>query len=286
MTIYRYKNFIPGDGFKINPKAFTEDIFNFFNNYIENIYFEKKEKEEEDKKVLNKFYKEFKNKIVNYQIWYENATYNHCCYIYTDLNKININRICGRRIDKKSNQDNINKYFCAEHDRDHRKNKSKKIKINEKKRCNIICNNGKRCKYTYLKNGICEKHIKYGKNNNNVYICKYDIKNLKIIEKSNKNYGKLYYNKEININHLKVKPSEDISSKMVDIIKSPIISAPILKNKLELHIKPINKYMENIKQNIIKNIETIDDEYKLIYLYNFTNNIQSPGQNHKRTIIS
>jgi hypothetical protein len=302
MTKFIFKNYIPKEDIKVRPTALVNEIYKLLDIEIEDNSYEDIISIN-NLKIIKNLYKKIKILLVNYHFWNNIASYDFCCYQYkyTKENKDeDIGKICGRRIDTKHHKEDRQKYLCAEHNRNHRKNNAKSINVNNDKRCYIICNNNKRCKYTYESNGICRKHIKKGKNNNNIYICKLDINRIKIIEKSNKNYVRLFYNKEIKINPLK-----DKSLKNTDV-KKPIILTPVLDNKSLIfeiclenkenqklphkgnyRLKPINNYIENLKKNIINIISELDDEYQLIYLYNFiNNNKKSPGLINKRTITS
>jgi hypothetical protein len=194
MTKFRSKSFIPKNNMNIRPNSLVNNISTYIENYIDNQIHEK------DKIILNLLYKEMKNHISNFSFWESIAAYNFCCYIYTGLDDKGINKICGRRVDKKNEQDNINKYYCSEHDRNHRKYYSKPIHVKDiENNCKHINKTGTNCKYSSRIDGLCVKHYKYIYNIDIIQI----YKKIENISEFNKNYGniekemELLYNIEI-----------------------------------------------------------------------------------------
>ena len=163
MTIYRSSEFIPGNDIKIKTKYMVKEMYNIFDNYIDDLV------DDKQKTLVNNLYKIFKKNIRNRYFWYKISSNKFCCYEYTGLNEYNLARICNRRIDTKHDENDPDKYFCAEHNRNHRKNKSKSIKINEENRCSIIKKDGKQCKYNSRINSICCKHYKWKYNIDNIH---------------------------------------------------------------------------------------------------------------------
>ena len=163
MTNFNFKSYIPKQDIKVRPNTLVEEVFKLFNKEIKDNSFE----DITSKIRLNYityFYKEIKQLFVDYNFWKTVCSYDFCCYQFrSPKDKKDEGNICGRRINHKSNYDSkSNKFLCAEHDRNHRKNYSKPIeKKNNEKYCNHINRDGTSCKYTCKINGLCTKHYKY-----------------------------------------------------------------------------------------------------------------------------
>lgn len=257
MTKFRNKSFIPQTDIKIKPETFLKKIINFIDSYIDDTF------EEKNKKFLSIFLKEFKNFLKNYQLWYESATYNFCCYIYTDRIDKNINRICGRRIDKKNEQNNINMFFCSEHDREHRKKYSKPIQLKDGEiYCKHIKKDGNHCKYASKLDGLCVKHYKY-------------VYNIEIKEIYDK-IKKINYKTKIEIYTDKCK-DENIDKIYLDIdkfvLKTELKKIKIIDN-IYINSNPIKLYSYNKNETVrinydINDTQNIKSKNSFLSFYDF-----------------
>lgn len=256
MTNFTFESYIPKQDIKVRPTVLVDEIYKLIDIEIEDLSSEDITSKIK-LKYINYLYKKIKKLLINYNFWKNVCSYDFCCYQYRNPKKDidqNIGKICGRRIDKKKSYDsNSNKFFCSEHDRNHRKYHSKKIKIDENSRCYIILKNGSRCKYSCEKTGVCKKHIAAGKNNNHIYNVNINRK-IQIIDKyytNNSSSIKLisFYNeKEQNIN----KTSKNIIIEIEDNSFEDITS--------KKH-KKYEKSKENIKNSGIKKCIKINENY-------------------------
>lgn len=275
MTKYIFKDYIPKDDIKVKPRILVQEIYNLLDKEKNDNSFDDITSKN-NLKYINSLYKIMKKLLVNYDFWNRVAAYDFCCYQFRKTKEVDengeeiIGKICGRRIDIKHDKNDRQKYFCSEHNRKHKKLKAKPIKIDNKKRCYVICNNGDRCKYRYLTNGVCEKHLKYGKNNNKIYVYNLNINKIRIIEKTCKNYVKLFENKKLKLEPLEIKNT--------------------FNNNIISHISPVPMIIDNKKHDIIKIIDTINEEnkYKLLYIYKFLHEktTTTTSSIHKRTIMT
>jgi hypothetical protein len=174
MTRFKFNTYANKQDIKIRPKALINEIYNLFEDEIENISSFKDETSKIKLKSVNNIYKDIKKLLENYHFWNNICSYNFCCYQYRNpKNKDNEGKICGRRIDnKKSYDNNSNKYLCSEHDRNHRKYHSQHIKLKENEiQCININKDGSNCKYKSVLNNLCSKHnyYIYKINKHNIY---------------------------------------------------------------------------------------------------------------------
>ena len=163
MTNFKLQSYIPKQDIKVRPSAIVKELYNLLDMEIEDNSFEDITSKN-NLRYINKLYKKMKELLVNYHFWYNVSSYNFCCYQFRNpKNKNDIGKICGRRINTKNSYDcKSNKFFCSEHDRNHRKYHSKPIKIKENEiLCNHINKDGSNCKYSSKLNGLCTKHHKY-----------------------------------------------------------------------------------------------------------------------------
>jgi hypothetical protein len=98
MTIIRLSTYIPKNDIKIRPKYMLEEMYKVFEKYLEEI-------DPKNSIIIENLYKNFKEKVRSRYFWYEISSKNTCCYEYTGINKDNITKICGRRIDVKHAKD-------------------------------------------------------------------------------------------------------------------------------------------------------------------------------------
>jgi hypothetical protein len=163
MTNFIYPTYIFNRDIKIRPEILIEKIYKLINKEINDISFEDTTSKIQ-LKYITYLYKEIKQMFGNYHFWKEVCSYNFCSYqIRNPKDEKDKGKMCGRRIDKKLSYDNKSeKYFCSEHDRNHRKFHSKPIekKVNETY-CNNINKDGAECKHISKINGLCMKHHKY-----------------------------------------------------------------------------------------------------------------------------
>lgn len=152
-------------------------MYKIFIDFIEN------QIDEKCKKTIELLYKDFKAKIKNRQFWYRICSEDICCYEFTDRNINNLSIICGKRINRKYDKNDPNRYLCAEHNRLHRKTNSKSIQIKENEiYCKHIKKDGIHCKYSSKIEGYCSKHYKN----------KYNVNIKEVHNKINKKKYKTY----------------------------------------------------------------------------------------------
>lgn len=163
MTNFKFQSYIPKQDIKVRPSAIVKELYNLLDMEIEDNSFEDITSKN-NLRYINKLYKKMKELLVNYHFWYNVSSYNFCCYQFRNpKNKNDIGKICGRRINIKNSYDsNSNKFLCSEHDRNHRKNHSKPIKLKENEiLCTHINKDGTNCKYSSKINELCTKHYKH-----------------------------------------------------------------------------------------------------------------------------
>lgn len=291
--------------FKIYSKnliLFFKDYFNKKRIYIENEEIISKENNHKDLYKYKYYYELFNTiqiemyKQINENNFWYNLLSDYSCS-YKHVKGKNKGKLCQRSIYIEALH-KYGKYLCCRHiKKDYYQPKKNQIKIED--RCISINKYNEKCEITKKYGDYC---IHHKHNNNHKYICKIDIKKTNIIEKSNRNYVNIYKNKKdynnVDIlNILEIKKDVEKVDHKIDGISSPISLKPILKdeNKLIDNDTLMNKYnkslelleklkkedikiiKENDKLNILRNkifyiIPNIQDEYTLLYIYNFLNN--------------
>jgi hypothetical protein len=162
MTNFIYPTYIFNKDIKIRPEVLIDKIYKLINKEINDLTSEDIASQIK-LKYIKSIYKEIKQMFTNYHFWKEVCSYNFCSYQFRNPKDENDKgKMCGRRIDKKLSYDSQSeKFFCSEHDRNHRKNHSKPIQIKDNEiYCNHINRDGTNCKHISKINGICMKHYK------------------------------------------------------------------------------------------------------------------------------
>lgn len=255
MTIIRLSSYIPKNDVKINVKYMIKLMYDIFDDYINDIVNEK------DILLINNLYNKFKKNVKNRYFWYRVSSNKFCCYEYTDRNNEKLAYICNKRIDIKYDEKDENRYFCAEHNRNHRRNNAKSIKIDNENRCSAIKKNYEQCKYSAKIDGICTEHYKskYNVNNiKNVYNIIEEIKVLNNIEYlskiENRYINKLCLNQDnesVFICNNILQNNDNYCHDVKDSINSSIVLE--INNNIDKLIKNSNKRKYNDHYRFIPN---------------------------------
>lgn len=279
MTIIRLSSYIPKNDIKIKTKYMMEKMYDIFNIYINDLV------DDNQKRVISNFYKLFKENVEKRNFWYEISSNKFCCYEYTDRNNKNIARTCEKRINLKYDENDPNRIYCAEHNREHRRNKYKIIKNNIKNGCNIICKDGNKCKYNAKINGVCVDHYKKIHNINNVKVIHNIIEelnneinilgNIEIkqtncckFKKIMKNSKKYIYNKVNNIipivEKINIKKKDELIENNINhklCNQQFIKDEEINKTNKKIKILKIDNKCKNYECNNIKSINIVERIY-------------------------
>lgn len=290
MTVTRLKEYIPKNNIKINPNKMIEIMYNIFINFIEN------QIDEKCIKTIHLLFKDFKANIKNRHFWYIICSEDICCYEFTDRNKDNLAIICGKRINRKYDKNDPNKYLCAEHNRSHRKNNSKSIQIKENEiYCKHIKKDGIHCKYSSKINGYCSKHYKNKYNINikevhdkikrkkyKTYIEDYIENNNIEIDKEFNREIELFSNIDIDSNNIVLEIQIHPTIELLEIVGGNLNNSNNERNGVPNHninITTNSATNSNDESNIIKiakntkNLEILENNFISNYINNTNNKL-------------